>query len=198
MERFRILIFILTLLTAGACCGPGSRVVLLDSGRPAAVVVATRAGELVLDRPNTAAEIGADATRPAEIREVSAAELEEHYGRLLETRPEKPVSFLLYFKTGSLKLVDQSRKIIPEIVRTIQQREPCDVGIYGYADRVGSRSSNERLSRRRARKVFQLLKQAGAELNNVDLQFYGEQVLLVPTPDGVAEEKNRRVEVQVR
>ncbi len=186
------------LLLAAAGCAHRSRVILLDSGRPTAVVVDTGEERVVLDRSNTGAEFKLDDPGPVSVHKISTAEIKESYGRLLRSQPPVPVSFLLYFKPGSLELVGSSWQVIPEIEKTIQERKPCDVSIYGYADRVGSRAYNERLSQRRARKIFNLLRRAGVELENVDIQFYGEEMLLVPTPDGVAEQKNRRVEVQVR
>jgi len=188
----------LALLLLGSGCAHKSRVILLDSGRPTAVVIDTDTGRLVLNRPNTGAEIKADASRPAAIHEVEAGEIEDRYGPLLESQPRVPAGFMLYFKPDSLQLVEKSWKTIPEIAQSVQERKPCDVSIYGYTDRAGSRAYNNRLSQRRARKVYRLLKRAGVELENVEILFYGEEVPLVPTPDGVAEPRNRRVEVQVR
>jgi hypothetical protein len=63
------------------------------------------------------------------------------------------------------------------------------------ADRVGSEQYNLDLSQRRARFVVGALKQAGISEQLLKYFAFGESDPAVPTEDGVAEPRNRRVEI---
>ena len=72
---------------------------------------------------------------------------------------------------------------------------PAKVVLAGHADRSGPEPYNERLSEQRARNVAQALTQRGIAEETLDVQWFGELQPRVPTPDGVREPRNRRVEV---
>jgi len=158
----------------------------------------TKKGQQILDKPNTYTETTSAENEPSAPTAIDPRDLEKQYGSLNHSAPLPPVSFLLYFKSGALDLTDVSREMFSEIGDKIRKRQPCDISIIGHSDRVGSRESNFKLSLRRAKQVFKWLRQAGIELKNVTIESYGEEDLLVPTPDGVAEPRNRRVEILVR
>lgn len=63
--------------------------------------------------------------------------------------------------------------------------------IAGYTDTVGSASSNQQLSERRARAIGRWFASQGLDIP-VFFQGFGESVLATPTPDETAEETNRR------
>lgn len=75
-------------------------------------------------------------------------------------------------------------------------REASSVGaetfcIVASADRVGSRSYNLRLSRRRGEAVRRELVRRGFRANAIVIRAWGEDRGLVETADGVAEANNR-------
>ncbi len=200
MELKNILLTgLVSLLLFPAGCCPTSRVVLLDSGKiSSAIVVKTTGGEQVLDQPNTYTTISNAARKPTPAIKLSATELERKYSDLLNFAPQAPVSFMLYFKTNSTELTEVSRQLFPAIEQALHKRAPCNVNIIGHSDRLGSSSFNLKLSLERARRVYQWLQQRQIKIENVEIESYGEKDPLIPTPDGVAEPRNRRVEIMIR
>ena len=189
---------ILFLMILSSCC-PSSRIILLDSGKTEnAIVVGTENGELVLNEPNTFTTISTAARKPAAARKLSPQTLKQEFGEFIASAPKPPQRFLLYFKTGSTTLTDKSQKLFPEIKQTIRERIPCDVNIIGHTDRLGSREYNIKLSLERARWVYDWLQKANIDIKDFVVESYGEEDPLIPTPDGVAEPRNRRVEILIR
>src|SRR5207253_302517 len=68
------------------------------------------------------------------------------------------------------------------------------IWIEGHADRTGPSAWNLRLSRRRARAVAEFLVEHAVAPQRLRTAGYGEARPLVPTPAGVANERNRRVQ----
>ena len=120
------------------------------------------------------------------------------YGGALAAEPEQAVRFLLYFESGTSRLTIESEAQLPEIHRTIAQRQSKDISVIGHTDRVGSDEDNRVLSLERARMVADLLISQGAATEDLEITSHGESNPLIPTPDDTPEPKNRRVEVIVR
>jgi len=197
-KLFFLLTLLLSIIILSSCC-PSSRVILLDSGKAAsAIIVKTDNGELILDKPNTFTTIASAAGKPAVARTISPQELEKEYGGLIESAPRAPRSFILYFQASSTRLTGESKKLFPEIEQAIRLRIPCDVNIIGHTDRLGSKEYNIKLSLKRAQFVYDWLKQKNIDTRNFVIESYGEEDPLIPTPDGVAEPRNRRVEILIR
>jgi len=70
--------------------------------------------------------------------------------------------------------------------------------VWGHTDTVGPASYNMGLSVRRADAVAKSLESKGVDASRLTIQGFGETKLAVPTGDGVAEPRNRRVEVRQR
>jgi OmpA-OmpF porin, OOP family len=70
--------------------------------------------------------------------------------------------------------------------------------VSGSTDSTGLPAVNLRLSRRRANNVLQGLLSRGIPVERFQVTAKGETDLLVPTPPGVSEERNRRVEITWR
>lgn len=79
-----------------------------------------------------------------------------------------------------------------------QNMQPCGrsgLDVVGHADRSGSDSYNDALSMRRAQAVAAMLTAAGVPGSALAVSGRGEQQPRVPTPDGVRNPQNRRVEI---
>ena len=79
-----------------------------------------------------------------------------------------------------------------------QQMQVCgwhSLNVAGHADTSGSTPYNQKLSEERAKNVADLLHNAGVPAEAMTVQAFGETRPAVPTPDGVREPLNRRVEV---
>jgi outer membrane protein OmpA-like peptidoglycan-associated protein len=73
-----------------------------------------------------------------------------------------------------------------------------DVLVIGHTDKVGNDAYNDALSKARAEVVRKALAERGVAAENMVLVGRGKREPMVPTADGVAEPRNRRVEILVR
>jgi outer membrane protein OmpA-like peptidoglycan-associated protein len=104
--------------------------------------------------------------------------------------------FVLFFDTGSTELSSQAIGLLDQVVRAWNAREPdADLEIEGHADRVGGAAANQRLSCARAAAVRDYLVAHGLPKDRIAIAGTGEDMPLVETPDGVAEDQNRFVMV---
>jgi outer membrane protein OmpA-like peptidoglycan-associated protein len=110
-----------------------------------------------------------------------------------------PVSYTVYFQTGSdTELTPESLPVLAQMKAALLERPAPEVTVIGHTDTVGSPAVNDALSLARASTVRDLLTASGLQATNLDIAGRGKRELLVPTADEVAEEKNRRVEINVR
>jgi OmpA-OmpF porin, OOP family len=71
------------------------------------------------------------------------------------------------------------------------------IDVSGYTDLAGAQAYNLRLSQRRADAVAGYLAQQGVPKSAMDVKWFGKEHPRVPTPDGVREPQNRRVEIMM-
>jgi len=87
------------------------------------------------------------------------------------------------------------RDVIALAAQAFKAGAPVTVQVTGFTDTSGSPDYNQRLSERRANAVATALVQDGVPQTNLVVTGRGENDLRVPTPDGVREPQNRRVEI---
>jgi outer membrane protein OmpA-like peptidoglycan-associated protein len=87
------------------------------------------------------------------------------------------------------------REVIKVAADTFRAGTPVTVQVTGYTDTSGSADYNQRLSVRRADAVAAVLVQDGVPSGSMVVTGRGQNDLRVPTPDGVREPQNRRVEI---
>jgi outer membrane protein OmpA-like peptidoglycan-associated protein len=113
--------------------------------------------------------------------------------------PPRPVSFLLYFITGTDDLTDASKLELARMLEELRRREVADIVVIGHTDRVGNAQANDELSLARAERVkAEFVAQGIASAERIRAAGRGERDTLVPTEDDVDEPLNRRVEINVR
>ena len=182
----------------GACASPpqGSVVLLPDAqGADTAVVVKQDGGELVLDKPYAAAQL----TRSGPQKATSSAEqVQQRFGAALAARPLPPQQFTLYFVEGRDEFTDESKRDFDGVFAEIARRPVPDVLVIGHTDKVGNDAFNDALSRQRAEVVRKALVARGIAPESIVVVGRGKREPIVPTADGVAEARNRRVEILVR
>jgi outer membrane protein OmpA-like peptidoglycan-associated protein len=180
--------------------GQGSLVVLLadPDGHVGQIDVSNQGGVQRLTTSREATTIRNATTPPTPPAPLTEAEIDRIFGKVLAAQPEPPVTYILYFKTGSSDLTEASAKQLPEIFATVRQRQPSDITVVGHTDTVGTRQKNHELARERAQRVKDLLGKAGIDPRDIEVDSHGKDNLLVKTPDSVAEPRNRRVEVTIR
>ncbi|MBR0673148.1 OmpA family protein [Neoroseomonas soli] len=113
--------------------------------------------------------------------------------------PDRPaVSLMVTFATGSATLTPQAEAVLTSLARAFKAPELARsrFRIEGHTDTVGGTTLNQSLSERRAVAVRDyLVRRQGITAGRLETVGFGETMLLVPTPDGAAEVRNRRVQV---
>ena len=174
-------------------------VVLVDNNKSHnAIVVQTKAGSVVIDKPNSYVNLTSSKQKPSSIKQMSKSEIKKRFKSAIKALPPKPMHVYLYFKNGTSNLTDESLSKLPYIYKLIKERTPCDVSIIGHTDTKGSQEINLKLSLKRAKEIKKWILSKNADLSNLKVEGYGERDLLVPTKDGVSEPKNRTVELFIR
>jgi outer membrane protein OmpA-like peptidoglycan-associated protein len=69
------------------------------------------------------------------------------------------------------------------------------IEVNGFTDTSGTFEHNQLLSEERAHAVADELLRNGVDQGRIRVRGFGETRLTVPTPDGVRERRNRRVEI---
>jgi outer membrane protein OmpA-like peptidoglycan-associated protein len=191
----RALALALALLLVGCAAPPQGNVVLLPSPQPAAVAVTQGGQTLVLDQPYAGAELTRDGPRAITS---SATQVQAQFGAALAAQPLPPARFTLYFVEGGNEFSAESKASVDRVFTEIAARPVPDVLVIGHTDAVGSDAFNDTLSRQRAEVVRAALIARGIDAGNIVAVGRGKRELLVATAAGVAEARNRRVEILVR
>ncbi len=187
-----------TLLAACATPPPPQGMVILlpeAGGKDTALVVTQGGKEVLLDQPYAGARLAASGPQKYS---TSAAEVQAQFGAALAAQPARPAQFTLYFIEGKDEFTDGSKRLIESVFAEIASRPVPDVLVIGHTDKVGTDAANDVLSRQRAEVVRKALLGHGIAAENVAVIGRGKREPMVPTADGVAEPRNRRVEILVR
>lgn len=194
MMNIRMLACMAVFLLTG--CAGKSYVVLLDDpdGSTGKIVVKGSQGEQTIDQSGQGALL--DGSKPPET--IDKAQIARDFGAAMAARPAPPQHFLLYFETSGAEPTQESIAELDKIIEAASRRPAVDVSVIGHTDTSGDAGANEALGLKRARIVADLLKQKGLKTNALFIESHGESDLLVKTPDGTVEPRNRRVEVSIR
>lgn len=100
---------------------------------------------------------------------------------------------MIYFGENSAFIKSESLELIKEIAREVRDTG-CQISVLGYAEKEGSESFNETLSKRRAEAVKDRFEEEGVDSSNLIVKGKGEDPEMSGTPDSW---KARRVEIVV-
>jgi outer membrane protein OmpA-like peptidoglycan-associated protein len=191
----RLLAVVAATLLAG--CATRASVVLLPEadGRPTAVTVRQGDSQIVLDRPYASANVGATGVSAAQS---DPQDVQARFGSALAAQPARAQTFVLYFVEGTDEFTDESKQLVGNVLAEVARRPVPDVLVVGHTDAVGNDPQNDALGLRRAETVRASLIAAGVPAADVQAISRGKRAPAVPTPDGVAEPRNRWVEIIVR
>ncbi|PWR23944.1 OmpA family protein [Zavarzinia compransoris] len=104
-------------------------------------------------------------------------------------------SYMVFFDWDSTAITPDASQIIRDAASAAQTLGVTRIELTGHADRSGSPRYNQRLSLKRADAVKAELIALGVAADSISTVGKGESAPLVPTPDGVREAQNRRVEI---
>ncbi len=199
MQMFYVVLAAFVAIVVGHTLRPhGDLVVLLpgQDGKVGAVVVHTSKGDTVLDSAYAAASstLGGEVNREAE----DEAEVKQVFGSALAAQPRRPISFTLYFLSGSDEFTEDTKQEVQRLLAEMARRQAPDITVIGHTDLAGGDPPNDPLSLQRAERVKMILVELGVPAERILTAGRGKREPVVPTPDGVSEPLNRRVEVSVR
>lgn len=179
---------------------PRTTFVLLpdETGEVGAITVTNAIGEVTLEERGQASDVPSADDAPTLVGALSEDEIASRFGDVLDVLPPAPVSFTLFFDPGTTDLTAESLASLPAVLEEIGRRDSVDVNIAGHTDRAGTDAANRALSEQRAEVVRAALLEIGVREDAVISTYHGEADPAVPTADGVAEPRNRRVEVIVQ
>lgn len=167
-------------------------------GRVGRIVVSNKAGSQEVSQAYAAVRVERADIAPEPPVVLDRAQVDRLFGETLKSLPAAEASFLLYFELATDEVTAESKKLFAEVLKAIRERSSTDVNVIGHTDTSGDSRSNYKLGLQRAERVAATLRAMGVDPAIVSVDSHGEGDLLVKTADGVAEPRNRRVEVVVR
>jgi len=188
---------LVALLILGGCATSNDLVVLLPDkdGKVGKVLVQNPQGETVLDSAYAAARTsGAGVQRNA----ASQSEVKDVFGTALTAMPPRPISFTLYFESGTDEFTEQSKQEVKRVIAEMARRPAPEITVIGHTDQAGPDSLNDALSLQRAERVKSILVGMGISPDRILTAGRGRREPFVRTADKVSEPRNRRVEISVR
>jgi outer membrane protein OmpA-like peptidoglycan-associated protein len=189
-------VILLGTLLAACATQQGSVVLIPDrGGKDTAVVVTQGSTQVPLTQPYAAAHLTSGGPKAYQS---SAQEVQSYFAAALAAQPLPPTQFTLYFVEGKDEFTPESKRIIDGVFAEIAKRPVPDVLVIGHTDKVGTDVFNDALSRQRAEVVRAALVARGIAAQNIVVIGRGKREPIVPTAEGVAEARNRRVEILVR
>jgi outer membrane protein OmpA-like peptidoglycan-associated protein len=200
MKNITTSLFIGFILLTASCAGDRNVVVLLpdSDGKTGSILVTNQGGSRIISERNQATVISSPTTAPSSPAPMDDETIRRNFGEALSVLPSPPIHFILYFKTDSTELTDESRRLLAKVLPATVDRTSMDVSVVGHTDRVGTREYNYNLGLQRALLIKKMLSHLGIEPGLIEVTSHGEDNPLVKTADNVQEPRNRRVEVVVR
>lgn len=120
-----------------------------------------------------------------------------------DARPEAPAapalssSYLIHFPWDASSVAGVARDELEAMAVSLKANPETNVIIHGHADRSGTDEYNMELSQQRADFIRRFLAAHGIAEDRITYYAFGESDPKVPTPDGVREPENRRVEIYI-
>jgi outer membrane protein OmpA-like peptidoglycan-associated protein len=103
--------------------------------------------------------------------------------------------YLVFFDWDKYNITPEGQQIIQLAANQYHSGGHVTLQVTGYTDTTGSAGYNQRLSERRANAVAAALERLGVPRSDMVVAGRGMNDLRVPTPPGVREPQNRRVEI---
>ena len=185
------------LLGLSACASQSVTLLPGETGRPVGALA-------VLDEDGSekgvivSADTGTTLGGGFHARRQPASRIDRRYAALIGDLPPPAEHFTLNFDIDMSAPGTDQETVLRRIFTSAAARPGAEVQVVGHTDRLGTGEYNDALSRERAEQVRRYLIGRGLAPALVRATWRGEREPLVDTPDGVADARNRRVEVIVR
>jgi len=106
-----------------------------------------------------------------------------------------PGTYIVLFDFDRSNINQAGQAVLDQVLADAAKMGGVHISATGHADRSGSEDYNMALSLRRADSVREALIAGGVSPDAITVAGRGESEPAVPTPDGVKEQANRRVEI---
>jgi outer membrane protein OmpA-like peptidoglycan-associated protein len=106
-----------------------------------------------------------------------------------------PVNYKVYFYFDKTAYTPEGQQQLDQAIQAALADPGAHISLIAHADRAGPTGYNQALSDRRGRAVISSMAARGIDQSRINMVAVGETEPLIPTPDGVAEQGNRVVEV---
>ncbi|HXT79923.1 MAG TPA: OmpA family protein [Acetobacteraceae bacterium] len=189
---------LLLALMLAACGLPRNVVVLIpdQDGGVGKVTVAQDKNRTELSKPDAA--VGTAEGEPARPFIADDGVVRSEFASTLASTPRQPKVFVIYFRNGLAAIDPRSDQTLKDAVAAALATPHPDISVIGHTDATGDDAVNLPLSMQRAAVVQLMLLGAGVPKGAVETGYFGSSDPRVPTPQGVPEPENRRVEVTIR
>ena len=168
-----------------------------QDGKVGQITISNEAGSTTLSRENESVLVTSHHI-PARTKILSKRAIQKDFHDTLQAVPGIADQFILFFTSGTTQLTKESQEQLPQILKRIKERFPCEIAIIGHTDTEASGEYNLTLSLKRAIHVKDQLLAIGAPRKLLEVSSHGENDPMIPTADNVAEPRNRRVEIFIR
>lgn len=117
-----------------------------------------------------------------------------------KAEPVEPLArdYLVFFDFDKSNIRADAASILEKVMKARETLGSKDTALIGHADRSGADTYNQKLSEHRAATVRDWLVKKGLPKTGISAVGKGESDPRVPTPDGVREQENRRVEIHLK
>jgi outer membrane protein OmpA-like peptidoglycan-associated protein len=133
-------------------------------------------------------------------QEISDAQLAKEKAQAQERRKKeviKAFNLTLNFKTGSYFLQQESKEHLAEIAEDIKNYEYKKITIEGHTDNIASKEINKKLSRQRAKSVYDELNKAGIPKDKMTYTGFAYEMPIKSNSTREGRAANRRTEIFV-
>jgi len=179
-------------------------VVLADNGKNHnAIIVSNNKGSQRLDKVREFVRLEDKNISVTQPKVMSKEKFKKSFKDVMNSLPKEAVTYRLYFKKDHMNLTESSKNLLLVISKKIVEA-PCMVDIIGHTDTVGSEESNLEVSFEEANNIKAMLQEEILKVLTsqqsivLTSKAYGENDLLIITPDEYKEERNRYVEVFIK
>jgi outer membrane protein OmpA-like peptidoglycan-associated protein len=108
------------------------------------------------------------------------------------------VTVYINFDTNKAAIKPDSRPVVDQVVKLLQDNQDLKVSIEGHTDNTGSSAKNKTLSAQRAQSVVDVLVKEGISVKRLSAKGWGQEQPLADNGTEEGRMKNRRVEIVKR
>lgn len=193
---FSTLLLGITIILSSGCASQSIILVPDSDGHVGKAEVSNAAGMQILEKSGDMTRSSGTGGALSAVTTASPDFIASTFREALAIEPPPALVFTLMFESGST-LTPDSQSTLPAIVSASLKPSTISIRISGHTDATGSDKLNDALSLERANEIKNLLTQKGVKPSLISVSSHGKNNPAIPTPDGIAEPRNRRVVVIV-